>query len=225
MLQMLSSFCCMRLHQPLLNLTSDRLSHFNLSLASSFLPFSALKLRLIPSGVSDIDAMNSSNEAHDAARTQVLSSILNEIGSSECFTAIVEDYVDDGALETLSKLRPERVASKIGMSLDKAIAFVNKCREASVCRGTTSRGAAMSSSSPPPSTSAPFVWPASPADDAAIMRALNLDVIRELGKGGFGTVYEAKNLADRLKVAVKIVKDPQNAIQAIREGQRLRRVV
>ena len=56
------------------------------------------------------------------------------------------------------------------------------------------------------------------------MRALNFDVIRELGKGGFGTVYEAKNPADRLKVAVKIVKDPQNAIQAIREGQRLRRV-
>ena len=52
------------------------------------------------------------------------------------------------------------------------------------------------------------------------MRALNLDVIRKLWKCGFGTVYEAKKPADRLKVAVKIVKDPQNAIQAIREGQR-----
>jgi serine/threonine protein kinase len=36
-------------------------------------------------------------------------------------------------------------------------------------------------------------------------------------------VYEATNRTDRLKVALKIVKDPQNAIHAIREGQRLRR--
>jgi hypothetical protein len=71
--------------------------------------------------------MKSSDEAHDAASTQVLSSVLNEIGASECFTAIVEDNVDDGALETLGKLKPERVARKIGMSLDNAIAFVSKC--------------------------------------------------------------------------------------------------
>lgn len=63
----------------------------------------------------------------------------------------------------------------------------------------------------------------SPADDPSIMRMLNLEMIRELGKGGFGTVYEANNFDDRLKVALKIVKDPQNAIHAIREGQRLRR--
>ena len=170
--------------------------------------------------------MSSDDDPLDAASTQVtvLSSILNEIGSSECLAAIVEDYVDDGALMTLSKLKPERVASRFGMALDKAIAFVGKCREASACRDATRKGAAMSSSSPPPSTLAPSVAPASLADDAAIMRALNFDVVRELGKGAFGTVYEAKNLADRLKVAVKIVKDPQNAIQAIREGQRLRRV-
>jgi serine/threonine protein kinase len=64
----------------------------------------------------------------------------------------------------------------------------------------------------------------SAADDATIMRLLHMEMIRELGKGGFGTVYEVKNLTDRLKVALKIVKDPQNAIHAIREGQRLRRV-
>ena len=40
-------------------------------------------------------------------------------------------------------------------------------------------------------------------------------------------MHRAKNLnlAHRLKVTVKIVKGLQNAIQAIREGQRLRRVV
>jgi hypothetical protein len=37
-------------------------------------------------------------------------------------------------------------------------------------------------------------------------RSFNLEAIRELVKGGFGTVCEAKNLAHRLKVAVKIVK-------------------
>jgi serine/threonine protein kinase len=62
------------------------------------------------------------------------------------------------------------------------------------------------------------------ADDITIMRMLNMDMIRELGRGGFGTVYEAANRTDRLKVALKIVKDPQNAMHAIREGQRLRRV-
>jgi hypothetical protein len=152
-----------------------------------------------------------------------LSSILHEIGASKCLAAIVEDY-DDDALKTLSKLKPERIASKFGMAVDKAILFVSKCLEASASHGATGEGAAMSSSSPSPSASAPSVASASPAGDAAIMRALHLEMIRELGKCGFGTVYEAKNLADRLKVAVKIVKDPLNAIQAIREGQRLRRV-
>ena len=76
--------------------------------------------------------MKSSDEAHDAASTQVLSAILHEIGAIECLAAVVEHY-DDDALKTLSKLKPERIAGKFGMALDKAIAFVGKCLEASGC--------------------------------------------------------------------------------------------
>jgi hypothetical protein len=59
----------------------------------------AFKLRAV-SLVCDVGAMSSDDEPLDAASTQVtvLSSILNEIGSSECLAAIVEDYVDDGNL-------------------------------------------------------------------------------------------------------------------------------
>ncbi len=49
-------------------------------------------------------------------------------------------------------------------------------------------------------------------------RSTSKRFVNWLGKGGFGTVREAKNLAHRLKVAVKIAKGLQNAIQAIREG-------
>ena len=52
------------------------------------------------------------------------------------------------------------------------------------------------------------------------MRMLNLEMICKLGKDWFGTVYEANNLANRLKVGLKIVKDPQNDIHAFLEGQR-----
>ena len=56
------------------------------------------------------------------------------------------------------------------------------------------------------------------------MRALNLEMIRELGRGGLVTVYEAKNVTDRLKVALKMVDDAHNGIHAVREGQRLGRI-
>jgi serine/threonine protein kinase len=144
--------------------------------------------------------MNSDNQSHDDASVQVLSGILKDIGAIECLAAVVEDH-DDDALKTLSKLKPERIASKFGMALNKAIAFVGKCLEASASYGLTGRGAAMSSSSPSPSASAPTVLPACPAGDAAIVRALDLEMIRGLGKGGFRTVCESQNLAERLKVA------------------------
>jgi hypothetical protein len=45
-----------------------------------------------------------------------------------------------------------------------------------------------------------------------------------LGRGGLVTVYEAKNVTDRLKVALKMVNDAHNGIHAVREGQRLGRI-
>jgi serine/threonine protein kinase len=166
--------------------------------------------------------MNSDNEALDAATTQVLSAILNEIGASECLAAVVEHY-DDDSLRTLSRFQPAKISSKFGISVDKAIAFVGKCLEASASRGATGDGRLASVfSSPAPSTSAPSI--SSLADDVAILSSLNLEMIRELGTGGFGTVYEVKNPDDGLKVAVKIVRGPQNAVHALNEGRRLRRV-
>ena len=161
--------------------------------------------------------------------THVLASVLNAIGASEYLQVFIDDGLDDESLKALSKLKPERVSSIYGLSLDQATAFADKCSSvissldplpsappnlfASFSNETVSRDVLL-----------PPALPPSPAEDSSIMRMLNFEMIRELGKGGFGTVYEAKNLADRLKVALKIVKDPQNAIHAIREGQRLRRV-
>jgi serine/threonine protein kinase len=138
-----------------------------------------------------------------SASNEVLVAILNEIGASERLQVFLDDNLDDDALKTLSKLRPERIASIYGLPLDQAAAFIDRCLRLV--------------------PAAPTAF--SPAtDDTVIMRSLNMEKIRELGKGGFGTVYEARNLTDLHKVALKIVKDPLNATHAILEGQRLRRV-
>ena len=144
------------------------------------------------------------------ANSQNLASILLEIGAREYLQAFIDDDLDDDALKTISKWKPEKISSKFGLPADKAAEFVDKCRQ-------------HVSSSSLPAARDTLTFPLA-FDDAAIMRLLNFEMIRELGRGGFGTVYEAKNLADKLKVALKIVKDPQHAIQATREGQRLRRV-
>ena len=197
--------------------------------------------------------MSLPDHASDATGCQVLASILHEIDASDYLQVFIDDDLDDDALKTLSKMKPERIQIKYGLPLVRAVAFVDRCREESLGPQPPPPSSASSShrrrprprrsqetlvrvdeqkhDMPPSSLSASFdsipaspALLASPASDAAIMRMLNMEMICELGKGGFGTVYEAKNLADRLKVALKIVKDPQNAIHAVREGQRLRRI-
>jgi len=158
--------------------------------------------------------MSLSIQPSDAANTRILASILREIKSYELIQRFTDDDRDDDSLVTLSNLKPERIAAKYGLSLRQAADFVDRCRAR----------AGISSSPSSSSSPAPLVLPESPVNDATIMNMLNFDVIEELGKGGFGTVYKCKNRADRLIVAVKIVSDPKNAKEAVREGQRLRRL-
>jgi serine/threonine protein kinase/uncharacterized protein YjbI with pentapeptide repeats len=151
-------------------------------------------------------------EDSDAASTRGLASILQDIGAPQYIKNFIDDLVNDDFIGPLSKFKPEQIARKYGMPDDLilAAAFVDQCR-------------ARAGTLPSPSFS-DLCSPSSPLDDASVMRKLNFEPIRVLGRGGFGIVYEVRNLADKLKVALKIVKDPRNAVHAIREGQRLRRV-
>jgi hypothetical protein len=188
-----------------------------------------------------------------ASRVNALASILNEIGAADHLQAFIDDDRDDDSIKTLANLTVEKIMNRYGLPQDKASAFSDKCRSVSSIPAPPNLFASLDGNSLesdvdktmshtriggliqslPPSSLAAARNPittlrlppilASSFDDSTIMRMLNLEMIRELGTGGFGTVYEAKNPVDRLKVALKIVKDPQHAVQAIREGQRLRR--
>ena len=73
--------------------------------------------------------MNLSNNAV-AAGTRVLASILFEIGASERLQVFIDDGLDDDNLKHLSRMKPERISTVYGLSLDQAAAFADKCRDA-----------------------------------------------------------------------------------------------
>jgi hypothetical protein len=63
-------------------------------------------------------------------------------------------------------------------------------------------------------------------NDVSLLRELKLEMVGQLGKGGFGTVYKCKEPVQKRFVAVKLVNDPKNsknAQAAISEGQKLLR--
>jgi len=165
-------------------------------------------------------------DAAGDSSTELLSAILSETGASEFLQKIIEDY-DDDSIVTLSKFKPDRIVSKYGIPHNLAVAFVERCRaEAGIqrTRALTSGNFPVPSMTSSINFSHALALPVSPVDDAALLRKLNLEMVCELGRGGFGRVYKCKNTTDKLIVAVKLVNDPNNAKEAVREGQRLRRV-
>ena len=215
--------------------------------------------------------------------TRFLAAILQEIEASQYLPKLTGDGHDDDSLVPLSMTRPAKLASRYGMSLQVAAAFVEKCRITTADSSTRSPVASSSSgaaavdasdsfvSSPTipcllsPSTSprhattasaaakrnlthesaptpqqssvsvpvaggsAPSHPSASPAlaahDDAidteTVMRALNLEVFAELGKGAFGRVFKCKHMVEKRWAAVKFVNDAKHCKEAASEGQRL----
>jgi serine/threonine protein kinase/ribosomal protein L13E len=176
---------------------------------------------------SDSNALQCGSDAGGSS-TSLLSAILNEIGASEFLQNLIDDDHEDDSIPVLSRLKPDRISSKYGLPQHLASSFVEKCRSSVAQRSvaasisdfpSTSARSAMSSatSSPAPASAA------HPVDAASLLRKLNLDMLGELGKGGFGTVYKCKDALQKRFVAVKLVNDAKNAQAAMREGQKLLR--
>jgi hypothetical protein len=160
-----------------------------------------------------------------ASSTGRLSAILNEIGASEFLQNFIDDDQDDDCIASYKI--PSRVRRSYGLPQHLAASFVEKCRlsvgaqrsaAASISDfPSTSTTTSSASSSPAPASAA------TPVDAASLLRKLNLEMVGELGKGGFGTVYKCKDALQKRFVAVKLVNDAKNAQAAMREGQKLLR--
>jgi serine/threonine protein kinase len=153
------------------------------------------------------------------SNAQLLSSILRDIGASDYLQKFIDEDQDDACIPSFRN--PDKISKNYGLPPSLASDFVKKCRATyGAQRAGDFASVSLSSSGPPqqPGTAS------TPVDTDSAMREMKLEMVRELGKGGFGTVFLCKNPADRLYVAVKLVNDPKHAKEAMREGQRLRRV-
>jgi serine/threonine protein kinase len=159
--------------------------------------------------------------------TGLLSAVLNGIGASEFLQNFIDDDQEDYSIPVLSRLKPERISSKYGLPQHLAALFVEKCRlSAGAQRSAAASIGSIPSTSAATSSATPSPAPAStapPVDAASLLRKLNLEIVGELGKGGFGTVYRCKDAMQKRFVAVKLVNDAKNAQAAMREGQKLLR--
>jgi serine/threonine protein kinase len=154
-----------------------------------------------------------------AANTRMLSSVLQDIGASSYLQKFINDEQDDDCIPTYKN--PDRIARNYDMPPSLASLFVEKCRAmVGAQRPGDFASVSLSSSGP---TSQPGVVSASVDPDSAI-KQLKLEKVRELGKGGYGTVFLCKNPVSMLHVAVKLVNDPKYAKEALREGQKLSNV-
>jgi serine/threonine protein kinase len=161
--------------------------------------------------------------------TELLSAILSEIGASAFLQRFIDDDQEDESVPLLSKMKPERITSKYGLPQTLAAAFVERCRLSRENAGgrALSLGSSASDSSVISHVESSGTFssvPASaalPVDDASLLSKLNLEMVGELGKGGFGTVYKCKDALQKRFVAVKLVNDPEHAKASIREGQKL----
>ena len=172
----------------------------------------------------DSNAPQSGGDAAGSS-TGLLSAILNGIGASEFLQNFIDDEQDDLCLGSYKN--PTKVSKSYGLPQHLAALFVEKCRlsagaqrSAAASIGdfpSTSAATSSATSSPAPASAAP------PVDAASLLRKLNLEMVGELGKGGFGTVYKCKDALQKRFVAVKLVNDAKNAQAAMREGQKLLR--
>jgi len=197
---------------------------------------------------SDSNALQGGGDAASSS-TELLFAILKGIGASEFFQNFIDDDQDDDCIASYKI--PSKVCRSYGLPQDLAESFVQKCRlsvgaqrtaAASMCIFSSASATASSTASTPAPASAasatvgssslafstgavPPALPEPPITDDVILQRLNFKKLEELGKGGFGTVYKCTNLTTKKLVAVKIVSDPKNALEALHEGQRLMRVL
>jgi serine/threonine protein kinase/ribosomal protein L13E len=172
----------------------------------------------------DSNALQGGGDAA-ASSTGMLSAILSDIGASEFLQNFIDDEQDDDCIASYKN--PTKVSKRYGLPQHLAASFVEKCRlsagaqrSAAASIGdfpSTSTATSSATSSPAPASAAP------PVDAASLLRKLNLEMVGELGKGGFGTVYKCKDAMQKRFVAVKLVNDAKNAQAAMREGQKLLR--